>query len=198
MGGAREDMMKLRIIFLLAIFLIYQSMPVLAQTNAGVNKMNKEIKTEKAIFGLGCFWGAQEDFDHLPGVISTRVGFCGGTVKDPSYHRVCEGDTGHAEVVEIEYDPKKITYSDLLKKFFASHDPTTLNRQGPDTGYQYRSVIFYTNPEQEKEANEAKEQVQAEYSGRAIVTAVEPAQPFYKAEDYHQHYLQKRGLNVCH
>lgn len=117
---------------------------------------------------------------------------------NPSYEKVCEGDTGHAEVVEVEYDPAKIKYRDLLKVFFESHDPTTLNRQGPDVGYQYRSVIFYENSEQEKEAIAAKEQVQADNPGRAIVTAIEPAKPFYKAEEYHQQYLKKRGLNVCH
>jgi len=166
-------------------------------SNTGKNKMTKEVKTEKALFGAGCFWGVEEDFRTLPGVISTKVGFSGGTVTDPSYERVCRGDTGHAEVVEVEYDPTKISYKDLLKKFFSSHDPTTLNRQGPDVGYQYRSVIFYNNPEQEKEAIAAKEELQAK-SRRQIVTEIVPAKPFYAAEEYHQHYLLKRGQTVCH
>jgi peptide-methionine (S)-S-oxide reductase len=166
-------------------------------SNAGKSKMTKEIKTEKAMFGAGCFWGVEEDFRTLPGVISTKVGFSGGTVKDPSYERVCRGDTGHAEVVEVEYDPAKISYKDLLKTFFSSHDPTTLNRQGPDVGYQYRSVIYYVSPEQEKEAKAAKEELQAK-SRRQIVTEIEPAKPFYAAEEYHQHYLLKRGQTVCH
>ncbi len=161
------------------------------------SKMNKATKVEKAVFGAGCFWGVEETFRQLPGVVSTTVGYSGGTVKDPSYKQVCHGDTGHAEVVQVEYDPKQITYADLLKAFFSSHDPTTLNRQGPDIGHQYRSVIFYMNPEQEKEAVAAKEKFQAE-SGRQVVTAIEPAKPFYRAEEYHQQYLEKNNLKVCH
>lgn len=166
--------------------------------NKDEHKMDKPMKIEKAVFGAGCFWAVEETFRRLPGVLSTMVGYSGGSVANPSYEHVCQGDTGHAEVVEIEYDPAKIKYRDLLKVFFENHDPTTLNRQGPDIGYQYRSVIFYENPEQEKEAIAAKEQVQADNPGRAIVTAIEPAKPFYKAEEYHQQYLKKRGLTDCH
>ena len=133
----------------------------------------------------------------MPGVVSTTVGYCGGTVKDPTYKQVCHGDTGHVEVVEVEFDPKQVSYSDLLKVFFSSHDPTTLNRQGPDFGYQYRSVIFYSSPEQEKEAAAAKQRFQTE-SGRVVVTAIEPAKPFYRAEEYHQQYLEKNNLKFCH
>jgi peptide-methionine (S)-S-oxide reductase len=168
-----------------------------AAVSRGTVKMDKQMRIEKAIFGAGCFWGVEEAFRRLPGVLSTTVGYSGGTVKEPSYERVCQGDSGHAEVVEVEYDPQKLTYADLLKVFFSSHDPTTLNRQGPDVGYQYRSVIFYNSPEQEKEALAAKEQLQTKLR-RPIVTAIEPAKPFYKAEEYHQHYLEKRGLNICH
>ena len=163
----------------------------------GRTKMEKEIKREKAIFGAGCFWGVEEILRKTPGVLATTVGYSGGTVPEPSYERVCMGDTKHAEVVEIEYDPKKITYDDLLKIFFANHNPTTLNRQGPDIGYQYRSVIFYTSAEQEEKAKAAKAEWE-KTTAKTAVTAIEPAAPFYKAEEYHQHYLEKRGLNVCH
>lgn len=168
------------------------------QTNVDKFKTKvNQMQTEKGIFGAGCFWGVEEAFRQLPGVVSTEVGFCGGTVANPSYERVCAGDTKHAEVVEVTYDPKKISYKELLKTFFASHDPSTLNRQGPDVGEQYRSVIFYTNAEQEKEALAAKEEWQKRV-GRGATTVIEAAKPFYPAEEYHQHYLEKRGLNVCH
>jgi peptide-methionine (S)-S-oxide reductase len=156
-----------------------------------------QMKTEKAMFGAGCFWGVEETFRQLPGVVSTAVGFSGGTVANPSYERVCTGDTKHAEVVEVTYIPQKISYNDLLKTFFSCHDPTTVNRQGVDFGEQYRSVIFYTSPEQEKEALAAKEEWQKMHSKKAA-TIIEPAKPFYKAEEYHQRYLEKRGFKVCH
>ena len=164
-----------------------------SQIKAKVNQM----KTERAMFGAGCFWGVEETFRQLPGVISTAVGFAGGTVTSPSYERVCAGDTKHAEVVEITYDPRKISYNELLKTFFSAHDPTTINRQGFDVGEQYRSVIFYTSPEQEKEAIAAKEDWQKAHN-KVAATIIESAKPFYRAEEYHQRYLEKRGFKVCH
>ncbi|TMC57604.1 MAG: peptide-methionine (S)-S-oxide reductase MsrA [Chloroflexota bacterium] len=154
---------------------------------------------QKATFGAGCFWGVEAEFRQLPkGVVSTAVGYEGGTMKNPTYRDVCADRTGHAEVVEVEYDPEKISYEDLLKVFWANHDPTTLNRQGPDVGTQYRSVIFYHTPEQQVAALASKEKL--EKSGRyrrPIVTEIVPATSFYRAEDYHQQYLEKRGLSSC-
>ena len=155
-------------------------------------------KTEKATFGAGCFWQVEADFRQIKGVVSTAVGYEGGTFPNPSYRDVCTDRTGHAEVVQVEYDPERVSYNDLLRVFWENHNPTTLNRQGPDVGTQYRSVIFYNSPEQEREAEASKEQLQA--SGkyrRPIVTQVVPASTFYRAEDYHQQYLEKRGLSSC-
>lgn len=153
---------------------------------------------QKATFGAGCFWGVEAAFRQLAGVTSTAVGYTGGTLKNPSYEDVCTGRTGHAEVVEVQYDPAQISYEELLKVFWDNHDPTTLNRQGPDVGTQYRSAIFFHTPEQAALAQASKEQMQA--SGRynrAIVTQIVPATEFYRAEEYHQQYLQKRGLAHC-
>ncbi|TMC91676.1 MAG: peptide-methionine (S)-S-oxide reductase MsrA [Chloroflexi bacterium] len=154
---------------------------------------------QKATFGAGCFWGVEAEFRQLPkGVVSTAVGYEGGTMKNPTYRDVCTDRTGHAEVVEVEYDPEKVSYEDLLKVFWANHDPTTLNRQGPDVGTQYRSAIFYHTPEQQAVALASKEKL--EKSGRyrrPIVTEIVPASSFYRAEDYHQQYLEKRGLSSC-
>ncbi|TMD84564.1 MAG: peptide-methionine (S)-S-oxide reductase MsrA [Chloroflexi bacterium] len=154
---------------------------------------------QKATFGAGCFWGVEAEFRQLPkGVVSTAVGYEGGTMKNPTYRDVCTDRTGHAEVVEVEYDPEKISYEDLLKVFWANHDPTTLNRQGPDVGTQYRSVIFYHTPEQQAAALASKEKL--EKSGRyrrPVVTEIVPATSFYRAEEYHQQYLEKRGLSSC-
>lgn len=153
----------------------------------------------KATFAAGCFWGVEEAFRHLPGVSSTTVGYIGGTTKDPSYKDVCTDRTGHAEAVEVEYDPEKISYLELLAAFWKSHDPTTMNRQGPDFGTQYRSAIFFHDAEQEKAARESKELLQKErVFKRPIVTQIVPAPVFYRAEDYHQQYLEKRGLRSCH
>ena len=155
-------------------------------------------QTRKATFGAGCFWGVEAAFRQVPGVVSTAVGYLGGTLPNPTYRDVCSGRTGHAEVVEVEYDPSRVTYDDLLAVFWENHDPTTLNRQGPDVGTQYRSAVFFHTPEQEAAARASKEQ--RERSGkyrRPIVTEITPATTFYRAEEYHQQYLEKRGLAHC-
>ena len=152
----------------------------------------------KATFGAGCFWGVQAKFDRIEGVVSTQVGFMGGTLANPSYRDVCGHRTGHAEVVEVTYDPDKISYEELLEVFWDVHDPTTLNRQGPDVGDQYRSVIFYYTPEQ-KAAAEASRAAQ-DRSGRfrrPIVTQITPAGAFWRAEEHHHKYLEKRGAAAC-
>lgn len=150
---------------------------------------------QTATFGAGCFWGVEEAFQHLPGVHHTIVGYMGGSMANPTYEDVCSDTTGHAEVVQVQYDPAEISYEALLKVFWDVHDPTQFNRQGADAGTQYRSVIFYHTSEQEKAAQKSKETL--EQSGKfsdPIVTEIFPAQPFYPAEDYHQQYLKKRGL----
>jgi peptide-methionine (S)-S-oxide reductase len=155
-------------------------------------------KTEKASFAAGCFWGVEETFRSKKGVISTSVGYMGGEYEDPTYHDVCTGSTGHAETVEVVYDPSKISYNQLLDIFWSNHDPTTLNRQGPDFGTQYRSVIFYHIEEQKRLAILSRDELQK--SGRYrqdIVTEIVPAGKFYLAEDYHQQYLAKRGQKSC-
>ena len=152
-----------------------------------------------ATFGAGCFWGVEAAYRQIPGVLSTAVGYLGGTLKNPTYHDVCSGRTGHAEVVQVTYDPARVTYDDLLTVFWENHDPTTLNRQGPDVGTQYRSAIFYHDDAQKEAAIESKDE--REKSGkyrRPIVTEITPATEFYMAEDYHQQYLEKRGLSSCH
>jgi peptide-methionine (S)-S-oxide reductase len=152
-----------------------------------------------AMFGAGCFWGVEAAFRRVKGVKSTAVGYAGGNLKNPTYHDVCTGSTGHAEVVMVEYDPAVTAYDDLLTVFWENHDPTTLNRQGPDVGTQYRSAIFFESPEQEAAAIASKERL--EKSGRfkrPIVTRIEPATDFWRAEEYHQQYLEKRGLATCH
>ena len=151
-----------------------------------------------AIFAAGCFWGVQAAFDAVPGVWSTRVGYTGGSAVNPSYEQVCRGNTGHAEAVEIAYDPKQISYDELLDVFFSIHNPTTRDRQGPDIGHQYRSAVFYLNAGQ-KEAAVAKI-LELNRSGKfpaPIVTEIVPAKTFYPAEDYHQDYLKKQGLKTC-
>jgi peptide-methionine (S)-S-oxide reductase len=156
------------------------------------------MMTEKAMFGAGCFWGVEAAFRQVKGVISTTVGYSGGTFQNPTYKEVCSGRTGHAEVVEVEYDPSQVSYEELLNVFWENHDPTQLNRQGPDVGAQYRSAIFFHTPQQEAAARASKEAL--ERSGqykRPIVTEITPASEFYRAEDYHQQYLEKRGLAHC-
>jgi peptide-methionine (S)-S-oxide reductase len=152
-----------------------------------------------ATFGAGCFWGVEAAFRKIKGVTSTAVGYMGGTLRDPTYEDVCTDRTGHAEVVQVEYDPSQVSYDDLLRVFWENHDPTTLNRQGPDLGTQYRSVVFFHTPQQEAAAKVAKEAVAK--SGRfkrPIVTEIKPAPEFWRAEEYHQQYLEKRGLAHCH
>lgn len=155
------------------------------------------MSTERATFGAGCFWGVESAFRELPGVVDAAVGYEGGTMLNPTYQDVCTDETGHAEVVELTFDPVKVSYEKLVETFFELHNPTTPNRQGPDTGTQYRSVIFFHSPEQERVAREVMRRVQPRFS-RPIVTQIEPAQTFYRAEDYHQQYLAKRGLRHCH
>lgn len=153
---------------------------------------------QKATFGAGCFWGVEAAFRKVKGVVSTTVGYMGGTLENPTYEDVCTNLTGHAEVVEVIYDPSVVTYENLLDVFWKIHDPTTLNRQGPDYGTQYRSVIFYHTPEQEATARASKDKLQR--SGmykRDIVTQIEPATQFYRAEEYHQQYFEKTGRSSC-
>lgn len=157
------------------------------------------MNTQLATFGAGCFWGVEEAFRKLDGVLETAVGYSGGTRENPTYEQVCSDATGHAEVVQITYNPEEISYENLLKVFWENHNPTQLNRQGPDVGTQYRSVIFYHNEEQKAMAEKSKEDLDARQVFHApIVTSIEPAKPFYKAEEYHQQYLAKRGLESCH
>jgi methionine-S-sulfoxide reductase len=154
-------------------------------------------KLERAIFGMGCFWKSQFIFSKVPGVVKTTVGYTGGSVANPSYMQVCTHTTGHVETVQVEFDPSKTTYRKLLEVFWKNHDPTTVDRQGPDEGNNYRSVIFYTSDAQKKEALQYKEELEkAHQFGAPIVTAIEPAKPFFPAEDYHQDYFVKHGA-VC-
>jgi peptide-methionine (S)-S-oxide reductase len=165
------------------------------------------MSIQKATFGAGCFWGVEAAFAAIPGVTATAVGYEGGSLADPTYQDVCHQDarpTGgkptHAEVVELDFDPEKVTYDQLLDAFFQLHDPTTLNRQGPDWGTQYRSAIFFHSPEQQAEAKAKIDALTKEgsFAPKRIVTQVVPAETFWRAEDYHQRYLEKRGLASCH
>ena len=151
---------------------------------------------QKATFGAGCFWGVEAAFRQLEGVTRTEVGYEGGTLENPTYEDVCAHGTGHAEVVQVTYDPERISYDDLLQVFWAKHDPTQLNRQGWDIGDQYRSVIFFHDPEQQETAVRSKVAEQTRHA-QPVVTQVEPAGTFYVAEDYHQQYLEKRGRSSC-
>ena len=160
--------------------------------------MAKEVIHEIASFAAGCFWGVEAAFREFNGIISTTVGYMGGHTENPNYGDVCKGNTGHAETLQITYDPAKISYDQLLETFWNNHDPTTINRQGPDVGEQYRSIIFYHNTEQKELAEKSKEKLDS--SGRfknPIVTEIIPATTFYPAEDYHQQYLEKRGKKFC-
>ena len=156
------------------------------------------MTTEKATFGAGCFWGVEETFRNLKGVTSTAVGYAGGTNDNPSYEDVCSDETGHAEVEQLEFDPTQISFGQLLDVFWSTHNPTMMNRQGPDVGTQYRSVIFYHSPEQKAAAEESKARLTGSGKfNRPIVTQIEPAPKFWRAEEYHQQYLAKRGQSHC-
>ena len=155
--------------------------------------------TEKATFGAGCFWGVEAQFGQIPGVLETAVGYEGGGLANPTYKDVCTDRTGHAEVVELSFDPERVSYQILLDQFFTLHDPTQLDRQGPDWGRQYRSVVFFHTPEQEKQARQTIARLGEEGRFRKpIVTQVVPAETFWRAEEYHQKYLEKRGAVSCH
>jgi peptide-methionine (S)-S-oxide reductase len=160
--------------------------------NGGIKKM------EKATFAAGCFWGVEEAFRKIKGVVSTSVGYTGGKMENPSYEDVCTGRTGHAEAVQVEFNPSEVSYNELLEVFWSIHDPTILNRQGPDVGNQYRSAILYHNKEQESLAITSKDELQrsGKYS-RDIVTEITPATTFHIAEEYHQQYIEKRGMASC-
>ncbi len=155
------------------------------------------MSSEKATFGAGCFWGVESSFREIPGVIDAAVGYEGGTMDNPTYQDVCTDETGHAEVVEVTFDPEKVSYETLVEHFWKMHNPTTRNRQGPDIGTQYRSVIFAHSPEQARIAEQSKAKAQANFKS-PIVTEIVPAKTFYRAEEYHQQYLAKRGLRHCH
>ena len=157
------------------------------------------MKIKKATFAAGCFWHVEEEFRMMEGVKSTTAGYTGGKMDNPTYEDVCSDRTGHAEAIEVEYDPKKISYSELLEKFWEIHNPTTLNRQGLDFGIQYRSAIFYHDEKQKKEALDSKQKLQktVKYQNKKIVTEIVKASKFFKAEDYHQKYLLKRGRTTC-
>jgi len=152
--------------------------------------------TEKATFGAGCFWGVEIEFRNVPGVVDTAVGYEGGTLPNPTYEDVCSHTTGHAEVVQVEFDPDEVSYDQLLDLFWEVHDPTQVNRQGADVGSNYRSVIFFHSPEQQEKALESKTRAQARFD-RSIATEISPASDFWRAEEYHQQYLVKRGLATC-
>ena len=153
---------------------------------------------ETATFGAGCFWGVEETFRRVPGVVDAEAGYMGGSLDNPTYKDVCTDRTGHAEVVQVTYDPAAVDYGKLLGVFWENHDPTTLNRQGPDHGAQYRSVIFFHTPEQETAARESKKMLdESKRLRRPVVTEIVPAKEFWRAEEYHQRYLEKRGLSHC-
>lgn len=152
---------------------------------------------EKALFAAGCFWGVQYYFDQVPGVIKTTVGYTGGHTEHPTYEDVCYRGTGHAEAVLLEFDPQKVPYKTLVRQFFRMHDPTQLNRQGPDVGDQYRSAIFYFGSQQKQTAEHISRELQAEQDTK-IVTQITPAGPFYEAEAYHQKYAERTGRGMCH
>jgi len=169
-------------------------------TPGSATQKETNVKTETALFGAGCFWGVESTFRKVPGVVSTAVGYAGGKTDHPSYQDVCSDQSGHAEVVQVTYDPSKVGYQKLLEVFFENHDPTTMNSQGPDFGTQYRSVIFYADDEQKQLATNEKQKrdKSGDYVG-PIATSIDPAPTFWKAEDYHQQYFEKKGVNwSCH
>jgi peptide-methionine (S)-S-oxide reductase len=153
---------------------------------------------EKATFGAGCFWGVESAFRQVPGVVETAVGYTGGTKEDPTYEQVCTGSTGHAEAVDVTYDPARVSYEDLLNVFWSNHNPTTKNRQGWDVGSQYRSAVFFHSPEQKAAAEASREKIQEGlHWPKKVVTEIEPAPTFWRAEEYHQRYFEKTGRSSC-
>ncbi|MBV8370862.1 MAG: peptide-methionine (S)-S-oxide reductase MsrA [Candidatus Eremiobacteraeota bacterium] len=154
------------------------------------------MSTQTATFAAGCFWGVEADFRDIPGVLDAEAGYTGGTTENPSYRDVCSDRTGHAEAVRVTFDADKVSYDTLLDAFWSLHDPTQVNRQGPDVGTQYRSAVFYNDETQRLAAEASKARAQAKFP-RPIATQIVPAQPFYRAEDYHQRYLEKQGLRHC-
>jgi methionine-S-sulfoxide reductase len=155
------------------------------------------MTNQTATFAAGCFWGVQYYFDQVPGVVSSRVGYTGGHTENPTYEEVCTHTTGHAEATELTFDPAKVSYETLVKQFFHMHDPTQLNRQGPDVGDSYRSAIFYHDAEQKNIAEKIMQEVQPDFD-KPIVTQLVPAQEFYEAEDYHQKFSERTGQGMCH
>ena len=155
------------------------------------------MKTQKALFAAGCFWGVQYYFDQVPGVVNTVVGYTGGHTEDPTYDEVASRTTGHAEATLLEFDPEQVSYETLVKQFFRMHDPTQLNRQGPDVGDEYRSAIFFYDQEQRKTAIHIRNAEQ-KARDKMIVTEIEPAGPFYEAEPYHQKFTERTGIGMCH
>jgi len=170
----------------------------LVMATSGAFAEKKEAGMEKAVFAAGCFWGVESIYQQIDGVIDTTVGYVGGKTQNPTYKEVCYKDTGHAEAVEIVYDPSRVSYEKLLDIFWRAHDPTTLNRQGPDVGSQYRSAVFYSSSEQKTAAEKLKAEAQKKWE-KPIVTEISPAATFYPAEDYHQDYFAKKGIKKsCH
>jgi peptide-methionine (S)-S-oxide reductase len=189
----------LRILITLSLLFAFTPAVGAAPAVRGATHMDKTTTVEKATFAAGCFWGVEAAFRQIKGVVSTQVGYTGGHTAKPTYEDVCTDQTGHAEAVEVTYDPSRVRYEDLLTVFWTNHDPTTTNRQGPDVGTQYRSAIFFHSPAQEATARASKAHLESEHRfKRPIVTQIVAAGPFYRAEDYHQQYLEKRGLSVCH
>ena len=159
--------------------------------------MKKENNMEIATFAAGCFWGVEAAFRQIKGVKSTQVGYIGGNMENPSYEDVCTDETGHAEAVEVTFDPSTVSYEKLLEVFWTNHNPTQGNRQGPDVGTQYRSAVFYHNAKQKESAAKSMKEEQKKHD-KKITTEIKPAEKFYKAEDYHQQYLEKKGMSSCH
>ncbi len=163
------------------------------------DKPKEDHMSEMATFAAGCFWGVEATFRQLKGVLSTQVGYTGGEIASPTYKQVCADTTGHAEAVEVTYDPSQLSYEDLLKVFWDNHDPTQVNRQGPDFGTQYRTAIFYHTPEQKQLAEQSRRALDESHRfSKPIATHIVPATEFWRAEEYHQQYLEKRGLSTCH
>jgi peptide-methionine (S)-S-oxide reductase len=187
-------------IALLAVLVIWSAAGQRPSPSTKPAAQEVPLRTEKATFAAGCFWGVEDTFRKIPGVVNTQVGYAGGWTESPTYKQVCTDRTGHAEAVQIEYDPAKVNYQTLLEVFFENHDPTTRNRQGPDFGSQYRSAIYFHSAEQERLAKAEKEKRDhsGDYVG-PITTEIVAAGPFHKAEEYHQRYYEKQGVSYsCH